>query len=276
MIKETLQVIKQIEAVSKELSNQLIQSNSEAQIFEQVKDQAALFDNKLKQIATAYCDFSYKDDQKPNETTHLYGIAAIDSKTKQTVLRLNDLKRQLKYLYKAGKFRQSRANKKALQELLNNKRFKVKQAYRLIPMIEQGADMISFSKSHTKSIKPLTWQEAYDCVLTLGVGAGITTDIEYLKANSNKQFAVVHQSPEHMRANIRVGEGGKAKRFQIKCSTPLLVYSPSKRLPEIRKPFQSDYAIHKRKNQYLSDNAVLLSINAYEYVSDRSNKWQKK
>ena len=264
LISQLIENIHAVEGLTSKLSKSLIANNGESEVFQYESDQQVLFDNSLALIASSYNSFQYKDGQHPNETTHFYGVAAIDKDTLEIAMKLNSVKAELREMYSKVNFRKYKKRKQEFNNLLSIKRFSAKQTYRQIPLVEEGADLVSFSHCHTKSIKSITWQQAYDMIAALGEGGKIDADIQYLMANTNKQFAVVRKSPQHMRANIRVGGIDNATRYQIKCSTPLLVYAPSNRLPKIKKPFLEGFEKSKRKNEYLSDKAVLQSINAFE------------
>lgn len=273
MIIDILDKINLIQSGTKRLSNSLLKDHGELEIFRDDEHQLQLFNDNINLVTKSIGDFQYNDDQSPNETKHLHGIVAIDKEAIGIIKDININKERLRVLYSKANFRKNKKMKEALKEEIDINRFCAKQIYRYIPVFDKLATSVSFSICKTKSIKTVGWQEAYDLVERVGEGVNVDEDKNYLLSNYNKHFAVVTTPKEHMRANIRAGQGENAVQKQIKCSLPLFVYSNNGELPRVHKPFLNTKARKKRENAYLSTDPVLKSINAYEYIKEKSGKW---
>lgn len=255
------------------LSRGLLLNHGDLELFDSNSLQLKLFNNNINLVAKVLGDFQYNNEQSPNETKHLHGVVAVDKNDIFLIEEINANKTLLRDLYSRANFRKNKKLKESLKDRINIDRFCAKQIYRHIPMFDGLAQSVSFSMCKTKSIKSIGWQEAYDLVERVGEGANVDRDKSYLLSNYNKQFALVTTPKKHMRANIRVGSGSDATQKQIKCSLPLFVYSKNGSLPKVHKPFVNTKERRKRKNEYLSVDPVLKSINAHEYIKEKSGKW---
>ena len=263
-MRELVQQIEAIEDHCEALRIQLIKTAGESEYFSFNEDQPQLFSNDIGAIANTFKVFEYIDDQKPNETQQFYGVAAIDRATYNTVKTINELKQELKELYAKYNFRKYPKRRGELIDSVSLKRLNIRLMYRQIPLVNNEIDTLSFSYCHSKSIKSISWQHAYDKVSALGDGAQVNIDLDYLTNNPNERFAIVQKNPQHMRVNLRKDQ---EQVKQITAPLPVLVFTEDKKLPRILKPFTMNYQKHKRVDRELSEEAVIKSIRAHKYIN---------
>jgi hypothetical protein len=262
-LKELVNIIELIENECRNLQSSLINSNEQSEYFSFTNEQPALFNNDIGAIAKSFNVFEYKDGQEANETQQFYGVAAINEDTFMHVKRINQIKRELKDLYTKYNFRKFPKRREELIESVTLKRLNIRLMYRQIPLVGNDIDTLSFSYCHSKSIKSISWQEAYDKVHALGDGGQVNIDLEYLLNHQNERFAIVQKNPRHMRVNLR---NNKEQVKQITAPLPVLVFTNNNQLPKILKPFTMNYLKHKREDRYLSDDPVISSIKAHKYL----------
>ena len=274
MIKNIAKQIVNIKKELNELSRLIISNNGKSDYFfldeEEGGEQTSLFTNNINKIANSVNTLEFNDELESNETKHFYGVAAISQDIADKISHVNELKTTFKKDYSSLNFRKNPSKRRELIELIDIKRLNARQLYRKIHIIKIKTELISFSICHTRSIKPISWIEAYEKINALESSANTDQDIKYLNSNDKQIFAVVQKNPPHMRINYQDEHKNK---YQIKSSLPIFVLSEDNTLPTISKPFECGYKEHTRKNQYLSNDIVLNSIKAFRYTKERDPKW---
>lgn len=276
IVEDIVQLVREIKDDLNSFCNELDHKMNETVIFTDDEYQGRLFSNDNINLAINIIkDFEYSDDQGPNATKTLHGAVAINKQQAEKLTSINEKKAKLRYLYTEANFRKNKRHKDYIKSELGS-RFNARQAYRAIPLVKEEPSSVSFSLCKTKAIKTIDRAQAFEMIHNLGTGTNVDKDLNYLSVGGGSdQFAIVKKPVEHMRANIRVGQGGEAKQHQLKTPLPLFIYTKDSKLPKINKPFLNEKGSSKkeRENEYLSKEPVLLSINAHAYIRTKSGKW---
>lgn len=259
-----------VELIIDKISNITSKLSTLKQEFDKLDIELEVFNNDQlfgakNQIFNAIKRFEYVDNQAPRETFQLTGVLSANQQMIDIVKSINLDKSIIRQSYSENHINKNKLKRNYIANATNLPRLSIKQLTRKIPVIDYKPDFISFSLCNTKSIKKVNKEFLID-KLKDRYDSGAKEDLLCLELTNTKEFALISESYQHLRANIRKGVGSQCTRKQLKCSLPLFVYCEDGKLPVISKPFNKNYSPHYRDNSFLSDESFLKTIQVFEYL----------
>jgi hypothetical protein len=233
-------------------------------------------------LITAYSDYWYYQDSDGRKTKNYHGLFLANTAIIKTAEEVNiaktifrqaaqELQKQDRQLWLSSYGNLNDQRRRVLKSA-NIARLNLKQAYRLIPIIDATPEKIGFSwYTQGKSITRISKQKAYERLCKYGDNSHIEIQKKKLASlNDYEELAIVQKQAPLVRANIVSRQQGKVSRRAMNSSLPFMLASIDNNiLPEFNKintdPPLTNTRLRRSDNK-ISDEVFLPSIRAYRYI----------
>jgi len=246
------------------------------------------FTSSRSEAIGLYQQLEYVNEQAPRETIVLPGLMAAMPETIEQAVEVNNAKLAFKQAVLEAKSHLKQSDLPKLHLFLQSvetdrnvrvrealsraglSRLHLKQCYRMIPVLEAQPKKVSWTWTHTSSVRKVSQEAARQSLLKKPLDTGVRMQLDRLtKLAPGESLAVVQTLSPHCCANLVFDRLEKPRRM-VKSPVPILYpYDASISTPIVVPPTTQraqNPERQKRADRKIEEDPYLPAIRAHRYI----------